>query len=505
MNTPNKPQVEQGITETPGSGASPQLGSLFSDQPVAPMPKEQLMPLVRRAPNAKIWTRVVLPVVLLFAGVGAIAWMAQYQPGGRRPVTSGTDPVAAVADNSDVLTFPFKIADWNPEQPDKAKKYIRELELGKAGFFPFEFINENETAVDLGIYNASCKCAEIYAAIYKNDEQRKKYMETDLKSGFEKADSLVEWSKLEFDKELQKFITVPPKAKGLVKVTWKGKTDPGQLDLDFVIWCRRSGSTQAHKKSDPFQVKVSYVPPVRYANIEEAKIDFGPIDANKSREHTFTCFSSTRDIEVKPDNSDKTIKVTVVPMTPQECMDLTADFFSTNRKYIVKSASKVTVTLFENNDGKQNDIGLFLKKVPIEISSGGEKIDAGLPSIRAGIRGPVYVGATDAGNLVDLKLFSAKRGATKKVTVMAPAGAKLSFVECDPGLLDLSVTLKEGTTVGTQTPWEMSVVSPPGRVPGPLVEDGVLVLDCQMPATGEGTPVTRRVRIPVYGTASNTD
>jgi hypothetical protein len=117
--------------------------------------------------------------------------------------------------------------------------------------------------------------------------------------------------------------------------------------------------------------------------------------------------------------------------------------------------------------------------------------------VRANVLGDVTLGPEEEGGRIDFKFFRAKERTTKKVTLFAPKDTKLSFVRCEPVLLDLDVALKQVKTVGDKMQWQMDVSTKLNRDPGMLPENGVLVLQCESPGA------TRLVRIHVLGTAES--
>jgi hypothetical protein len=184
---------------------------------------------------------------------------------------------------------------------------------------------------------------------------------------------------------------------------------------------------------------------------------------------------------------------------------------SPSKKTRALSAHKVMVTLFEENAGQQLDMGMFIRPVPIRITSNRQPLEVPLPMMRANILGDVSLSSEEEGGKIDFKFFPAKYGKTKKVTLFSRRDANLSFVACDPALLDLDVLLKKVKDNADKTQWQMDVTAKPNRAPGLLPENGVIVLRCEFVTSvsgAAGSPSTatksfRLVRIPVIGTAES--
>jgi hypothetical protein len=434
---------------------------------------------------------------MLIGGVAGIAWLTQFQPSGGRPAAENSASNKGAVEGIDFLET---VSDWDPGNKAK-EKYVQEFELGKPGHYDFEFENRTKIDMDLGMIKTSCTCTGIEIALFKNDQQRAEYRKARLEGGPNVSFPL-DWTKLEMTTAERGHVTVSAGGGGLLRYGWNGtKPTQGPNAWSAEVWSRPAGGG-SDKKLDKLEVAGFYVPPVMF---EEDKIDVGTLNPKETRDATFRCWSATRDLVVKPLNADKRIQVEVTPLSPEACKKLADELLQRGLLTRVKSGVEVHVRLFEEIDGKQLDMGLLLKPAPIEILSDGTKLNPNLPTIRAAVRGPVVLNASEQGNRIELGLFSAKRGTTKKVTVMSPKDAKLSFAGCDPVLLELGVELKEGVPVESQTPWELIVTAKPGRIPGPLAEDGVLVLECKLPPLGDAGSVVRQVRIGVVGTASSSD
>jgi hypothetical protein len=285
-----------------------------------------------------------------------------------------------------------------------------------------------------------------------------------------------------------------------LRVRWKGqRSEPEQIRLTAKIWIR-GGSAQT-RSGRTLEIIVNYVRPVRY---DQEKLEIGTLGSKDERPVVFYCWSPTRELEVKSASDNPCLKVETWPLGIAECAALQKKLRKEGKLTKVRSAAKVKVTLFEQRDGKQLDMGLFVSRVPLVFSSSGPVLqEIPLPVLRASIQGDVTLGGSESGGRIDFNFFSAKKGATKTVTLFAPKGAKLKFVRCDPILLDMDAELKEIATVGSKTQWEMAVTAKPSRESGLLPENSVLELRCELPAEGTAPAATRLVRIPVIGTAGS--
>ncbi len=450
--------------------------SLFSDNGLPATPTPVRPPKGR---PKKLLVAVVMPLAILLLGIAVIAWVAQYLPGRGRPVPQpqGEGTILFAKNNS----LPTD------------KPYLPEYELGVDGFYDFEFTNTNTSDMELGIGKTSCACTSVLVCVFKNAQDKEHYTNNN-------ASPQRTWKAVEVDEELGKRIVIPAQASGVMRVTWKGnRTEPEQLKLQVNVWIRAPGGA---RRPLIFTAWANYIHPVRFDQPGQQPIDLGLIGPKEQRSATFYAWSPTRDVEVKSASDDKCFLVDVVPLGPTECADLQKKLEQQRIFTQVRSAAKINLRLLEENDGNQLDIGLILKPVALTITSKGEKIDVPVPMIKAHVLGDVSLGPPDDGNRIDFNFFSAKKGKTKKVTLFAPKDAKVTFVECQPALVDIEAELSLLKTAGGKSQWEMTVTAKPNRDPGPLPEHGVLVLRCDQPATANAPAVSRLVHIPVIGTAS---
>jgi hypothetical protein len=471
--------------------------SLFADDaprtPAPPPDSQAAADIVKKPFN--MMTRVVLPLIIFFVAVACVAWVVQQLPGrGAKTPAKGGDG----RDVRDALVFlGGEVARWDP----KDEKYVAEFELGQSGHYDFPFENSSDGELDFGVAKTSCVCSKVLVCRFR-DKQREEYQASRSDTSRAKVvDDGLEWIKMEVDKDMKRSISVPARGTGLVRVFWEGrKSEPEKMALDATVWNRAAG-TGRDRSFKMLRVDVVYVRPVIFDN---DKIELGTLGPQDNTSTSFLCWSVTRDLDVKPASKDKCILVDVTPLDNDQRQKLQTDFKNSGFHTRIRCAFRIKVTLHEQRDGKQLDMGLFKEEIPLAITSDGQRLDKSvpLPNLRASVRGDVHVPVMqDEGGRIDFKLFRAKDGTRRKLAVFAPRGAKLTFVRGEPALLDLDVTLKELEPAGSQGRWEMDVTIPP-RQPGPLPEDGVIVLRCELPPQGATPSVTRLVRIPIVGSAS---
>jgi hypothetical protein len=521
---------------TSESGQPPQTHvtpprSLFADSvvhtPTAP-PDSLPAPNVAAKPF-NVLTRVVLPLGIFIAGVAVLAWIIQQIPGRGGPKPS-SDPEGGKGGARAVLALT-----GGQDVPNKGWGFMTQSEVGTEGSHDFPFKNTVDHDVDFGISKTNCQCARVRFGIFKGTQGQQQYQNAIKLGNTEAADAGLNWEDLAADADQKKSVRIPANAEGVLRVHWHGKTEPVPQELEIVGWTRKPGMGQ-ERSFYKIHVWVIYLRPVLF-NTE--KVDLGILYPGDSLSGSFYCMSATRDLEVKSASKDKCLVVDVVPLKGKEfekhamtraaacaigllqgeqgpfqafalwgagLVDQTPDEFKQFGKIV--SAFRVNVKLYENKDGKQLDLGLYREDVPLVITSQGKTIDSasgiGIPALRASVRGDITLQLPpEEGHKIDFRLFRIKDRPTRNVVVLAPLGSKLTAEGYDSPLVPVKVELKPLSPEAQQARWEMTVTIEPYNDPGPLPEDGVIVLNCELPAQAGQPAVTRKIRIPVTGSGTS--
>jgi hypothetical protein len=495
MDQPHDQQIAAGTPPEPRETGITPPRSLFDDgsRPPAPAVAAKPVPNVGK-PRRSMLTLIVLPSAIFIIGVGVIAWVAQYIPRSRQVAPPPPGGQAAA-----VIEIPDPIAVWTPppgwpKDPNgKVPAYTREFEIGVPGHYDFEFENKTATDAEMGVLEISCtRCSGIQVAVFENAQQEKDYKAARARQDDAAGDKL-KWTSLAVDSDRRTFVKVPARTSGLVRVGWKRAEQSEQLfRLGAKLWNRAVSASDFSVQ--PLVVEVSFVPPVLF---DQEKIELGVLNARESRTGSCICYSATKDLVVKPGaDGDPRIQVEVQPLSEEDCRKLTGMYLRR-----VRSAAKVTITAHEEKDGKQLDLGLLVRNLPLSITTEGKPVQAETPLFRVNVRGEVLISAAEEGGKVDLGMFKSADGKTKKVMLYTKPDAKLKFLGCDPVTVDVEVSLKKAETKDGRTRWEMDVTAKPGHAEGLFPEDGVLILECQLPTAGSTPAVTRNIRIPVTGHA----
>jgi hypothetical protein len=460
------------------------------------------------APPRRVFTRVVLPLLIFVAAIGVLAWVTQYLPS--RSVSPSPAPDGGAAkQTAKVLTFWNHVALWEPKnkkaaQPgeDKALKaapYAAEFEVATdktqdGGHYDFVFENLNDEPLALGLEERRCSCASVSACVLKGPdwERYQKFMNRadPVTRARQKPEDGFPW---EPRGEAERGgLIVPPKTHGVLRVFWhgRGRREPERKVLQPQVWVSPPGKYE-QRRTAGLVVPIAYVRPVLFSTERVNVGTLGP--QTPSLSGVFHCWSATRDLKVRVHEADPCFALQVSPLSEQECLQLTETLRQQNTMTRVRSAYQVQVTVHEEKDKKQLELGAFERPARVGITGNNEELHPTLPTIRGRVLGEVKVGALEEERGINLKYFKGPQGTTVKATLWAKPGVDLVYEGFGPPILKLKVVLRKQPKEDLPgwAGWEVQLTVPPGLDPGPLPEDSALILH----TGGKG----RRVRIPLIG------
>ena len=449
-------------------------------------------------------TQIILAIIVLVGMVAGITFVSQYQTTKLPGPTVIKEPSSQPAVT---LSFPVKIVEWDP--PTAA-----DFELGFPGHYDFWFENKNAVAVDLGLMHQSCKCSTVTACALtpaEADDFRRGLLEEGVgESGFahggartllpslflsqqampQKQKLVPRWQKLEPQMANMMApttsLTVPPHAKGILRLTWDGKKNQlGSERLTLSLW------TQAHDRSSGrdtphLEVPVVFHNPVELAPAAQA---MDSLNYRESRTVEFICWSAARasfTLQARPEIPDPCFECSVTPLGTDECVLL-----AEKHKSRILAGYRVKVTAHESVNDHQLDLGPFSRNIVLTTDA---SPDRALAVVTGNVRGEITVGAEEDNGKVKLESFPARSGTAREVFILAQQAVQLKSgnIKVEPSSLDYVKVSLKGDGDGR---WLLFVKVQPGCPPGKLPADAAAVV------TIHNNSSSRQIRIPITGRA----
>ena len=431
--------------------------------------------------------RWVLPAALFVVIIGAVAWVSQNLPksGGGTPTDNIKKPVAN-ASAPPALQFLRNKAFWDADD----KNYVMESEKGIEGYYDFPFLNLNDQSVTLGFLQTSCDCSKMSVTA----------LESEAVANFDKImkDDPVrfpidpDWKWADLPQNNSKGIDVAAKGGGVVRVNWAGRKDPpARLRLSLRLWMQPSGKPDDRSLMED-EVPIIMSEPIRF--IPYPRLSLGAIGANGSSSGQFLAYSSTREnlkLRVDPTKIDPLFETSVTTLDEKHRRELQENLASDQQNTRVKSLFRVDVRVHEQKGGVQLDQGPFSKKLPIVIDD--FPFDLTPPDVTGSAKGDVEIGVSEDAGRVFFKPFVSRDGASRRLPIWSESGI-LEVEKVSPAYLKVELKSDVKDAKATRKRWVLEVRIPPNSLIGSLPEDAVIILK---------TAATRRVRVPVVGSAGN--
>jgi len=469
-----------------------------------PAPAPLRMPVQRKFAN-----QLFVPVVLFVLIVGGLAWLVQYVPSWRKK------PAARVSAEKQ-LVFPETRALWDPGDPE----YAMEFERGQPGHYDFPFQSAAAMTVELGLSSTSCDCSKVDVAILSDSEwatwQELQKKRCPAERPADAATDSFPWNTMSRSEKAG--IGVPANARGLVRVSWTTRKSEGQhLRLAVDLWTQPEGQARERR---PVRLETGsvVVGPALFTN---PSLGVGSLGPGGSAHREVVVWSATRSrLKFEVLNKNPLIVWKAVPLDADECRllqqalrgsgkkgdksrqgadDDSAQAAADSRFAIpeglhydtrVRSAFRVTVTVYEQRDGKQLDQGPFQEMLSLRLD---DQILTGTPAVFGSVRGEVDIPAVGDQGKINLGSFKSKAGTKRSVLLWTDRSTGLSVVKHPDGVkIKLAENPKDSTP--QKKSWELKIEIPAGSQVGPLPDDSAVILRTQ-----SATP--RQIRIPLLGTA----
>jgi hypothetical protein len=452
----------------------------------------------------------ILTVGLILVVVGGLTWVGQYMPSWKKRQQGVADPIKPGTDQK-VLEFsprssrqPGEVsAVFERDESGDDTGYVLEVERGVLGHYYFPFRNGLGAAAEMGLKDQVCNCSESAVCILPADEWKKI---DDLLTKTPWADPFSEnkglkWTELVRDEKTG--IVVPSNGHGVIRVSWKGRKDPGiPLDIKMRFWSQPEGDVSSRQYTT-LDVPAKMAVPFWYEPLKQSAGQLGP---GEKRQVEIYGWSSTRDkdkldVKFESDKDDPLFQVEARPLSLTECQELEKKMRLANtpkgsQKIMpitrVRSGYLIKATVYEQKGKLQMDQGPFLRNVPVILD--GHPTEFPTPTVTGMVKGAVDVGGELDQGKVQFKSFPAAEAKTVVLPLYADSQIKLERVEQYPP--SLQVELKRHDSKNTsRTQWDLQVTVPARAWAGPLPEKSAVILRIA------GDP-PRLIRIPVVGNAT---
>ena len=371
------------------------------------------------------------------------------------------------------------------------------METSAEGHYDFPFQNATDSEGEFRLTNQGCGCSEIQYTLLDNVDAALDYHNQQLKGSLLKTTNdegkNFPWKTL--NETDGKWVKVPPKSSGLLRIRWTVRGKPGSYpNLSMRIDHRTAGKD--YREPLLLKVGVIVVMPILFSRTQ---INFEDISENP-KTRTFYAWSATqRDVDLAffENESNPCVFCKAQPIPEEDFPKLTKRskddpgplaLFNTK----IKKAYRVSVTVVDAKKGKRLEMGPFRKDVPMTVMINNAKTDARVPLMVGKVPSLIKIDDSDQKANIALGQFRSERGLELKTILSAKQGVKLRLRTPLPK--NVNVRLKEKGVEGGYMKWQVDLTVPPSSLnTGSFSE--ALLLEAELPSKE-----TRQIRIPLSGT-----
>jgi hypothetical protein len=168
------------------------------------------------------------------------------------------------------------------------------MEKGQWGHYDYGFINDSDAPLEISLGEKGCDCSHVRVCTLSPDAVKKHHERQDEEKYWRRSSAPVDenFSWTELSEKSAKAYVVPPRQGGLLRLTWQARKDPGeQLNLGFDLWIQPEGAPYQRSLRKVIAGVVIRAPVV----FDKGTLDIGVLEAGRSAERDFHCWSATRD------------------------------------------------------------------------------------------------------------------------------------------------------------------------------------------------------------------
>ena len=468
----------------------------------------QPAPPAQQGSGRKVFTQMVLPVVILVVVVGGITFVAQFGINRNPPPPPPKErsKIPLKFDNQKVEPGGvFVQALWDPADPS----YAVELESKKGGgqYF-FLCHNPNQAPAELGFKKKSCRCARLEVCGLTAEEARtlntplgplgQRGMLHLINAGFGGSDAVskylkreVAWENLDDARHKDDGFIIDPGTAALVRMSWK-PPERGESHFRHTVdlWMQMKDTARSRRELQ-LLTEIAFTPGVRsYPD----GIEVNDWTGDKA-EGEFRCWSATRAHFDLAAQADPCIEVKTTPLTWKECDTLEKDvrdgLLLPTR---VLFGYRVHVTVYQRGKKDQLEQGHFERWIHLKSKEvpgiAGVKVSGYLPA-------DVVVGEGKEGDKGKIILgnFRVALGKKKSVILLTNPGVELlsqqDQIEKMPRYLEVKLSRMKSPGAGDKSSWKLDL-KVPSNPAGDWPPNSAIVLRVKHPDQSK-----RRVRIPI--------
>lgn len=460
------------------------------------------------APSSKTnFTRYLLPLALLVAVIGGLAWVTQQLP----KWNSARQKTGETASRRAPLNFAVTTAIWASRLPEPGEKpEPKDYEPTQKGHYDFPFKNDTKENAEIVFFSSSCNCTSVLAAVLDADET--KAIHTQFADGpaspLSYSDKIAwremtkddEWNKLGANEQNEKIIPIKPGTGGVIRVQWVAGANTGApLNVSPRIAFRTPGNTSVFMQQ--LIVPLMVAAPVRF---QPQRVIAGAVNIGAATTTEFYAWSSTRDyfdLKLTASTTDSLFDVTTTPVlvgglfSRSQCNDLVTALEADKTHQHLRSAQRVSLTIHESRNGKYLDLGSFHRKFSVKLD-GFPVVGVIEPEVMGRVHGEIIIGGADDLGRIRLKSLSRVDGGSRSLELSTVASWKLETYHHEPAWIQVKLTRDLKQPDPKRTNWHLDVTVPGNTRGVRSLDDPDAVI---LRVVG---PPERFVRIPIEGQMS---
>jgi len=435
----------------------------------------------------KSWLQIGLVLAVLVGIIGFAAYITSYTKGSNQ---KKAEPKGLPA------VEPIRFAFLDPP--------VREVEIYGENSQDYFFANPTSDVVNMRLAARGCTCVHTVEVGTWALREALLYLPSGnawQSLGVIAAVEPRSWEEMPDFRIKQSEVKIPPAdgpfpRGGIVRAHWKVRAFAVQgketVDLDVV-------SQVGEGTKFPRKLKVNFIVS-RPFSFWPHSLEVGELLPGNKRVFECVVWSSTRDsldldVKLAPlemySHADGCFVIGPLAEVPAaQLPTLAATMGSPHGATAPRSAYRFTLTILENHNGEQLDLGPFHRTIVVSAGPGVDPLRMPLTGL---VRGDIHVVGGDQNDRVPLGSFRSDRGSSKIVSLVGPKQVTLEYARVTSDAI--KARLETGEEREGRRTWKLIVEAPPESFAGEL-QNAAVILKVKTEDSKE-----RFLRIPVTGNA----